>query len=126
MFTSHRRLLVAPVLCVVLSLPATTALAQSTSLAEHGFINKGLVGVGRLAADLRDKFGETLGSGSGLAIDMKTWAKNADGYSGTFFMLPDRGYNGEGTTDYRVRLNKVTVAFKPVEGPGSAAAEGNA
>jgi hypothetical protein len=26
-----------------------------------------LVGVGRMSADLRDKFGETFGSGSGLA-----------------------------------------------------------
>jgi hypothetical protein len=33
------------------------------------YTNKGLVGVGRIPANQRDKFGETFGSGSGMAID---------------------------------------------------------
>lgn len=102
-----------------LSLPAAPAAAQS---AISGFVNKGLVGVGRLPADMKDKFGETFGSGSGVAVDAKSWTKGADGYSATFYILPDRGYNVEGTTDYRARLNKVSIKFKPIEG----AAEGNA
>lgn len=108
-----------------LSQPAGPAVAQS---APSGYVNKGLAGVGRLPADMKDKFGETLGSGSGMAVDMKSWTRTADGYSGTFYILPDRGYNVEGTTDYRARLNKVSVKFRPIEGAaaGSAAAEGNA
>ena len=35
-------------------------------------------------------------------------------------ILPDRGYNVEGTTDYRDRLNKVSVRFKPIEGADEA------
>jgi len=125
----HRRLLAsfAAVLITGTGLPqsVTPAAAQS---APDGFVNKGLVGVGRLPADMKDKFGETVGSGSGLAVDQKSWTKTADGYSGTFYVLPDRGYNVEGTTDYRARLNKVSATFKPIEGAaaGSAAAEGNA
>ena len=49
-----------------LSQSVTPAAAQS---APNGFVNKGLVGVGRLPADMKDKFGETLGSGSGMAVD---------------------------------------------------------
>jgi hypothetical protein len=125
---SYRRLLArcAAILAVgtALSLPAGPAAAQSLD----GFSNKGLVGVGRLPADMKDKFGETLGSGSGVAVDGKSWKKSGDTYSGTFFVLPDRGYNVEGTTDYRTRLNKVNVTFKPIEGAAasSAAVEGNA
>jgi hypothetical protein len=53
------------------------------------FVNKGLVGVGRIPANQRDTFGETFGSGSGLAADTTVWKKTADGYSGTIYLLPD-------------------------------------
>ena len=130
MSISKRRVLVsfaaALLVGTVLSQPVGPAGAQQAT--PSGFVNKGLVGIGRLPADMKDKFGETFGSGSGVAVDMKSWTKSGDGYSGTFFILPDRGYNVEGTTDYRDRLNKVSVKFKPIEGAaaGSAAAEGNA
>jgi hypothetical protein len=122
----HRRLLasLAAALIVGAALPQVMNRATAQS-APSGFVNKGLVGVGRLPADLKDKFGETFGSGSGMAADLKSWNRTADGYSGIFYVLPDRGYNVEGTTDYRARLNKVSVKFKPTEA-GSAAAEGNA
>lgn len=81
------------------------------------YVTKGLVGVGRLAADLRDKFGETFGSGSGLAPDPKTWSRAAGAYRGTLYMLPDRGYNISGTEDYRARLNTLTVVLKPPADP---------
>ena len=45
--------------------------ADAVSIGERTFINKGLVGVGRIPADLLDKFGETFGSGSGIAADLK-------------------------------------------------------
>ncbi len=87
-------------------------------------VNKGLVGVGRIPADQRDKFGETFGSGSGMAADLTTWKKTADGYNGTFYLLPDRGYNVAGTTDYRARLYKLSIAFKPVaDAVGTSVAE---
>lgn len=95
------------------------ARAAGDPVGELGLVNKGLVAVGRLPADLRDKFGETFGSGSGLAADAKDWARGADGYRGTLYLLPDRGYNVSGTSDYRARLNKVTVTLKPAAGAQS-------
>ncbi|TIT60710.1 MAG: hypothetical protein E5W60_18155, partial [Mesorhizobium sp.] len=44
----------------------TPALADGVA-----YVNKGLVGVGRIPASQKDKFGETFGSGSGMAIDVK-------------------------------------------------------
>jgi hypothetical protein len=89
--------------------------ADSVTIGGLTYVNKGLVGVGRIPADQRDKFGETFGSGSGLALDPKSWTRAPDGYRGTFFILPDRGYNVSGTTDYRARLNQLSVTFKPVD-----------
>ena len=80
-------------------------------------------GVGRMPADLRDKFGETVGSGSGLAADLKTWVRDGDSYRGTIYMLPDRGYNVTGTTDFRARLYKLSIVFKPTENPGALSAD---
>src|SRR5215510_11199748 len=56
-------------------------------------VNRGLVGVGRINADLRDKFGETFGSGSSMAIDPNSWTRDGASYRGTIYLLPDRGYN---------------------------------
>ncbi|UCI22259.1 esterase-like activity of phytase family protein [Mesorhizobium sp. B2-1-8] len=78
------------------------------------YINKGLVGVGRMPADQRDKFGETFGSASGMAIDTSGWTHEAGTYKGSLWLLPDRGYNVGGTTDYRPRLNAVGIEFTPV------------
>ena len=41
--------------------------AESVRVGGREFVNKGLVGVGRLPAALRDQYGETVGSGSGFA-----------------------------------------------------------
>jgi hypothetical protein len=97
--------------------PATAA--DTVTVGGQSYINKGLVGVGRLPADLRDQFGETVGSGSGLAADVKTWARAGDGYRGTFYLLPDRGYNVAGSTDFRARLYKLSIDFKPPADPAS-------
>jgi hypothetical protein len=104
--------------CATLAMLLATAFtaahpAAADPVGDLGLVSKGLVAVGRLPADLRDKFGETFGSGSGLAADPKSWTRGADGYSGTLYMLPDRGYNVSGTSDYRARLNTVTVTLKP-------------
>jgi hypothetical protein len=96
--------------------PATLA-AETVTVGDLVFVNKALVGVGRLPADLRDKFGETFGSGSGMAVDPTSWTRTPAGYQGTFYMLPDRGYNVSGTTDYRARINKLAITFKPLDDP---------
>ncbi|TJV25385.1 MAG: hypothetical protein E5Y04_11280 [Mesorhizobium sp.] len=102
----------------------TPALADSTAtVGGTSFVNKGLVGVGRIPAAQRDKFGETFGSGSGMSIDTSGWTHEAAGYKGSLWLLPDRGYNVVGTTDYRPRLNTVAIEFTPVA-PGAAPAAG--
>src|SRR5581483_2959218 len=45
------------------------ASAETVTVGGATFVNKGLVGVGRMPSDLRDHLGETIGSGSGLAVD---------------------------------------------------------
>jgi hypothetical protein len=98
--------------------PAAFA-AETVTIGNLVFVNKALVGVGRVPSDLRDKFGETFGSGSGIAFDPKTWMRTPAGYQGTLYMLPDRGYNVGGTSDYRARLNKLSVTLKPLDNPAA-------
>jgi hypothetical protein len=104
-------------LALLVALAPLPAGALDPTLAVDGrtFVNQGLVAVGRLPANLRDKFGETFGSSSGMAIDPSSWHRTATGYEGTLVLLPDRGYNAEGTTDYRPRLNTVTVKLTPAD-----------
>lgn len=92
------------------------ALAQQPAVALDGrsYVNHGLVGVGRMPHDLRDKFGETFGSFSAFMFEPGTWQRNADGsYSGTLVAQPDRGYNVVGTTNYVPRFNKIDVVLRP-------------
>src|SRR3954451_17347934 len=96
--------------------PAVFA-AETVTIGNLVFVNKALVGVGRVPSDLRDKFGETFGSGSGIAVDTKSWVRTPAGYQGTFYMLPDRGRNTEGTRDYRARINKLSITFRPLDDP---------
>jgi len=103
---------------------AHTARAESTvTLGGVTLINHGLVGVGRLDAALRDKFGETFGSGSGMAIDPKSWMRDGASWRGTIWLLPDRGYNVGGTIDYRSRLNRLEIVLTPPANPETMAAE---
>ncbi|MDX8445050.1 esterase-like activity of phytase family protein [Mesorhizobium captivum] len=96
----------------------TPALADGVA-----YVNKGLVGVGRIPASQKDKFGETFGSGSGMSIDTKGWARDGAGYKGSLWLLPDRGYNVVGTTDYRPRLNTISIELTPTA-PGTAPGAG--
>ena len=107
-------------LALALLLAAAPVLAADTvTVGDLTLVNKGLVGVGRIPADHRDKFGETFGSGSGLAADVTSWRRTANGYKGTFYLLPDRGYNVSGTTNYRTRFYKLSITFKPVVNPAA-------
>ncbi|MGN7293642.1 esterase-like activity of phytase family protein [Rhizobium sp. SAFR-030] len=100
------------------------AMADATvSVGSVTIANKGLVAVGRIPASQRDKFGETFGSGSGMAIDPTSWKKDGDAYAGSLWLLPDRGYNVEGTTDYNDRLNRIDLRLTPAAGDLSTEAQ---
>jgi hypothetical protein len=79
------------------------------------FTNHGLVGVGRIDANALDVWGESLGSVSGLQVT--DWTIGNGSYSGTFNILPDRGYNA-GTTfsNYAARVQRVDFSFTPYTG----------
>ena len=82
-------------------------------------VNQGLQGVGRLSANTRDFLGDSLGSFSSLAVDLATWRRSGDTYTGTLYTLPDRGYNnpdGGLFSDYAGRLNRFSLSFTPYAG----------
>ena len=86
------------------------AQAQSVTFDGQSFVNKGLVAVARLPADAKDKLGDTLGGiGSGMAADLGAWKRDGDSYTGTLYMVPDRGWNTEGTLDFQGRLQVFDV-----------------
>ncbi len=104
------------ILCTLAAAIALSpAHAQSVTLGGITFSHSGLVGVGRVDGDKRDKQNETFGSLSGLALDVRTWQRGAGGtYSGTLYTQPDRGYvKSSVTTNYRPRRHKFTLTFKP-------------
>jgi hypothetical protein len=103
---------------MILLVTAGIASAQSVDFAGKTFVNKGLVGVARVPSNAVDEFGETLGGfGSGMAMDLRSWLKDRDGsYRGVLYMLPDRGWNTQGTTDFRGRLHRFDVILKPFYG----------
>lgn len=94
---------------------ASGAMAVPTSVSVGGtsYTVQGLVGVGHLPASLRDQYGETFGSISGLSADISQWSLNGSTYTGRFTALPDRGFNVTGTTDYAPRLNTIDFTFSP-------------
>ena len=77
------------------------------------FINHGLQGVGRISASTIDTFGETFGSVSGLQIT--NWSGGGGNYTGTFNILPDRGFNTDAGffSDYASRIQQVSFSFTP-------------
>ena len=105
------------------ALAAPAGAENTVTLGGVTLTNHGLVGVGRIAADLRDKLGETFGSGSGMAVDARSWTRDGASYRGTIWLLPDRGYNVSGTIDYRSRVNRLDITFTPPETPETLAAD---
>lgn len=100
----------------VVRTPNVVATAGSNSVTMNGqvFVNQGLMGAGRLDANTRDFRGETLGSFSGMAIDLATWRRNTDGsYASSIYTLPDRG-PFDGAIDYRNRVHTSTIGFRPL------------
>lgn len=112
---------------IVYKTPNTTTGFDPVSVSLNGtlFTNKGLQGVGKISASFRPNNQEdTFGSASGLAIG--NWAKTADGYSGTFYTLPDRGYNNTDTglySDYAARIYTLDFDFTPYTDPGTVSAQ---
>ena len=93
---------------------STATGAVSTTLNGTTFVNQGLLGAGRLGANTRDFRNETLGSFSGMAINLSTWRRNSDGsYAGSIFTLPDRG-PFDGAIDYRNRVHTSDITFRPL------------
>lgn len=93
----------------------------AVTLGGRTFVNHGLVAVGRLDANTRDFNDETLGSFSGMALDLSAWRRLPDGgYAGALFTLPDRGPNNvgpfAGTTDYANRVHAHRLTLKPGAG----------
>ncbi len=103
-------------LAALIAVLPVQAQVQAVTIGGVTFSNKGLVGAGRIAHDKKDRYGETFGSLSGLALDVRAWSRNASGstFSGTLYAQPDRGYVKSGvTTNYRSRTNRLTFTFKP-------------
>lgn len=100
---------------------APLAHAQSVAFQGDTFVNQGLVGVGRIAADTLDSFGETFGSFSAFYIDQASWTRVGDSYSGTLYTQPDRGYNVNATSNYVPRFNQIGFTFTPA--PSGAATQ---
>ncbi|KAK0525032.1 hypothetical protein OC834_004615 [Tilletia horrida] len=77
------------------------------------FVNKGLVGFGRISGDAKDSYGESIG-GIGSAIALDSITKASDGtYVASLQAQPDRGHNTQTTTDYRARQHKFSIKFDP-------------
>jgi len=113
---SHSGLMLIAIAAMALALTGETAPAQSVVFQGQTFINKGLVGVARVPSNAKDQFGETLGGfGSGMAMDLRSWHKNRDGsYEGTLFMIPDRGWNTQGTVNFHSRLHRFDITLNPL------------
>jgi len=108
----------AAALGIMLAVPAGQALAQNLTFEGSTFVNKGLVGVARVPSDAKDAFRETLGGfGSAMAFVPGTWRQDRDGtYSGQLWMVPDRGWNTQGTLDFRGRTQHFSVKLNPFYG----------
>ncbi len=80
-------------------------------------VNEGLVGVGRISGNSLDQFNETQGAASGLFIT--DWVWNGSQFTGTFQVLPDRGFNsGAIFSNYAARLHELDFTFSPYYGAG--------
>jgi len=93
--------------------------AREAVLNGQAYINHGLVGAGRLAADTVDFLGDTLGSFSSLQVDPKRWKRVGDHYEGLLWTLPDRGRNDPASGlffDYPARLERFRLRFSPNDG----------
>jgi hypothetical protein len=108
---------------IAVLLATGVASAQSVKFEGNTFVNQGLVGVARVPSNARDQFGDTMGGiGSAMAMDLQRWRQGRDGsYSGTLYMLPDKGWNTQGTVDFAGRLHRFEVKLNPFYGTSTTA-----
>ncbi len=93
--------------------------ARTVTLNGRTFINRGLVGAGRLPADTVDFLGDTLGSFSSLQVAPGSWKRAGDHYEAILWTLPDRGRNDPSANlffDYPARLHRFRIRFSPSDG----------
>ncbi len=84
------------------------------SLGGSRVVNYGLVGVGRFSGAALDVFGETMGAASGLFVTNWRYSSVAGSFTGTFNVLPDRGYNADGIfSNYAARVHHLDFTFTP-------------
>jgi hypothetical protein len=113
-------LLVVPAAFAQFTTPNTIPPASPTGAVTVGdltFENLGLQGVGRISASALDAFGETFGSVSGLQIGNWGLGQNGAAYQGTFYTVPDRGFNSDTIfSNYAARIQTVNFTFTPYTG----------
>ncbi|KAL4779810.1 esterase-like activity of phytase-domain-containing protein [Aspergillus varians] len=73
----------------------------------------GLEGYGFIEFNARDKYGDTLaGLGSSATLEKGSWRKTGNNsYSGIFYLLPDRGWNTNGTLNFNPRIHKFELSL---------------
>lgn len=71
---------------------SVAAAAATTTCAGKTFTYQELAGYGFVPSEFRDKFGDTVSFGSGIAIERPSWKKTGGSYQGILWMLPDRGW----------------------------------
>ena len=101
-----------------LALVTNAAYAQSVSFEGTTFVDKGLVGVARAPSNAVDSLGETLGGfGSAATMLPGSWHRRSDGsFVGKLLMVPDRGWNTQGTLDFIGRLQRFDFVLSPFYG----------
>lgn len=111
-------LLSSTLLPLLLLLPASLSLATNPPSVP---LSHGLTGFGTVPSNIRDKYDDTLSFGSAIALEPGSWKKHKKRhskqtyYTGTLWMLPDRGWNTNGTTAYQVRVHKFGIRFSPLD-----------
>jgi hypothetical protein len=108
---------------IIMLLAVGGASAQSVKFEGDTFVNQGLVGVTRVPSNAVDQFGDTMGGiGSAMAMDLRSWHQERDGsFGGTLYMLPDKGWNTQGTVDFAGRLHRFDVTLNPFYGKSTTA-----
>jgi hypothetical protein len=118
LFLSSISLLVIPALATPLAARADPAAVNTTTCNGSKYIYQELAGYGKLAANFRDKYGDTLGGiGSAIALDKKSakFEKSKGTYEGVIYGLPDRGWNTQGTQNTQTRIHKFGFSLQIVK-----------
>src|ERR1700759_4139976 len=93
--------------------PGSDPVVASVKVGSSTYEYNGLFGYGYVPYSAKDSRGDTIGGiGSSATIDPKSGKKTGSTtYTGTFYGLPDRGWNVDGTLNYESRIHKFTVTL---------------